>query len=168
MFEYLLFYGHTQKTAGISSTCCSQWYPSTFEINGIQYPTAEHYMMAEKARLFGDEKTLQSILLCRTPKEAKALGRKVSNFDNALWQKASFDIVVKGNTAKFAQREDLRQWLLSTHPKVLVEASPTDRIWGIGIAQSDSKSKDPKQWKGRNQLGFALMAARDNLLKMSH
>lgn len=164
-FEYLLFYGHTKKSGAlVTETCCSQWFPVSFVIDSIEYPTAEHFMMAEKARLFNDESSLKKILESKSPKDAKALGRTVSNFDPRLWGENCFDIVVRANHAKFAQNSELGEWLVATAPKVLVEASPTDKIWGIGLARTDSRALDPMQWKGSNLLGFALMKVRDQIL----
>jgi ribA/ribD-fused uncharacterized protein len=85
-FDYLLFYGHKASVDGtVTASCCSQWFPAPFEINAVLYPTAEHFMMAEKARLFDDQEMLLNILECKTPKEAKAFGRKVRNFDGRIW-----------------------------------------------------------------------------------
>ncbi|MBK9201181.1 MAG: NADAR family protein [Candidatus Obscuribacter sp.] len=165
-FEYLLFYGHKVSEDGsITDSCLSQWYPATFKIDDVSYKTAEQFMMAQKARLFGDEDMLNKILQCQTPKEAKAYGRKVQNFVDEKWKEHCSQIVVKANQAKFSQNPELAKYLLSTEPHVLVEASLWDRIWGIGMAKSNTKALDPKQWKGQNLLGFALMEVRDQLGK---
>ena len=163
-FDYLLFYGHKPSTDGsVTSSCCSQWFPAPFELEGVLYPTAEHYMMAEKARLFDDPGMVVAILESKTPKEAKAFGRKVRNFDHQVWQKRCTQIVVKANHAKFLANPGFADWLLATAPKVIVEASMWDRIWGIGMVASAAGSHDPKLWKGLNLLGFALMEVRDLL-----
>ncbi len=163
-FDYLLFYGHKASTDGsVTASCCSQWFPAPFAIDGVNYPTAEHYMMAEKARLFGDKDMLANILECKTPKEAKASGRKVQNFDGEIWQKHCSQIVVKANQAKFLANPGFADWLVATAPKVIVEASMWDRIWGIGMVASAPGARDPKLWKGQNLLGFALMEVRDLL-----
>lgn len=163
-FDYLLFYGHKASADGlVTARCCSQWFPAPFEIDGVQYPTAEHFMMAEKARLFKDNEMLAQILACQTPKEAKAFGRKVQNFDAQIWQKHCSEIVVKANVAKFSSNGAMADWLLLTAPKVLVEASMWDKIWGIGMTAQTTGARDPKLWKGLNLLGFALMEARDRL-----
>lgn len=165
-FDYLLFYGHKPSADGsVTASCLSQWFPSEFEIDGVFYPTAEHFMMAEKARLFKDSEMLQRILQCKTPKEAKAFGRKVQNFDGQIWQKHCSEIVVKANVAKFLNNQAMSDWLLLTAPKVLVEASMWDKIWGIGMTASATGARDPKLWKGLNLLGFALMETRDRLSK---
>lgn len=120
-------------------------------------------MMAGKARLFSDEETLAKILSAKTPGEAKKLGRLVRNFDDRLWKTARWDIVVQGNVAKFSQHAELAEHLLKTGDAILVEASPFDRIWGIGMAASNPKADNPDQWQGQNLLGFALVEVRERL-----
>lgn len=120
-------------------------------------------MMASKARLFGDDETLQQILECQDPKTAKALGRKVKDFDEDVWKSNCRQLVTEGNVAKFGQNESLRTFLLGTEDKVLVEASPFDRIWGFGLSVSNEKSKHPSTWLGQNLLGFALMDVREKM-----
>lgn len=163
--KLLHFWGHTPpKTPGVNNSCFSQWWAGhPFTHEGIHYATAEHFMMAGKARLFGDEETLAKILSAKTPGEAKKLGRLVRNFDDRLWKTARWDIVVQGNLAKFSQHAELAEHLLKTGNAILVEASPFDRIWGIGMAVSDPKASDPNQWQGHNLLGFALVEVRERL-----
>ncbi len=120
-------------------------------------------MMAAKARLFGDEVALQKILDASHPGEVKKLGRTVSNFNEDTWREERFRLVVEGNLAKFSQNEPLAQFLKNTGDRVLVEASPYDRIWGIGLAASDKHAEEPSFWKGLNLLGFALMDVRNRL-----
>ncbi|MFR7476962.1 NADAR family protein [Frisingicoccus sp.] len=163
--ELLLFYGH-RVTKAVTETCLSQWYPCQFEVDGVTYTSAEQYMMAEKAKLFGDEEIRSEILCTSDPRKCKALGRKVRNFDKAVWNKEKEHIVRKGNTKKFLQNSALRSFLLSTGDKVLVEASPTDRVWGIGLGKNNSDALDPQKWRGQNLLGFALMNVRDFLAFM--
>ena len=158
--ELLLFYGH-KVTKTVTETCLSQWYPCQFEVEGVTYTSAEQYMMAEKAKLFGDEEIRAEILNTDDPRMCKALGRKVKNFDKAVWDKEKEHIVRKGNTKKFLQNSALRNFLLSTGDKVLVEASPTDRVWGIGMGKNNPDALDPQKWRGQNLLGFALMNVRD-------
>ena len=158
--EMLLFYGH-RVTKAVTETCLSQWYPCQFEVEGVTYTSAEQYMMAEKAKLFGDEEIRAEILNTDDPRMCKALGRKVKNFDKAVLDKEKEHIVRKGNTKKFLQNSALRNFLLSTGDKVLVEASPTDRVWGIGMGKNNPDALDPQKWRGQNLLGFALMNVRD-------
>ena len=165
-FDYLLFWGHTPKREGVvDRSCFSQWFPRPFEHEGVHYPSAEHFMMAGKARLFRDESALRAILAADSPAEAKALGRVVQDFDDAAWTKARSAIVVEGNLAKFGQHPDLRAHLQSTDNKVLVEASPRDTIWGIGMGASNPDARVPARWRGTNLLGFALMEVRARLAR---
>lgn len=164
-FEFRPFWSHRARAdARISDACFSQWWPATFVVAGTVYSSAEHYMMAEKARLFGDEFALGQILGSVDPAELKRLGRTVRGFDEAVWGRARFGIVTAANIHKFGQNVALRSYLIATANAVLVEASPTDRVWGIGLAASDPEAADPTRWRGENLLGFALMRARDELL----
>lgn len=160
---YLFFWGHTAKGGLVGDACFSQWFPKTFSVEGQSYATAEHFMMAEKARLFGDDDVLAQILVAGSPGAAKALGRKVRLFDDKRWREERTAIVVRGNLAKFSQNEPLKKHLLKTGETVLVEAAPRDQIWGIGLGANNPKSSDPAQWRGLNLLGFALMQVRDAL-----
>jgi ribA/ribD-fused uncharacterized protein len=160
--DYVFFWKHTPVVAEVDARCLSQWAPYGFVVDGVTYPTAEHFMMAEKARLFGDEDTRAQILKATDPKKVKALGREVKGFDGAAWEKARFDVVVRGSRAKFSD-ERLRAYLLSTKPRVLVEASPLDAIWGIGLAEDHVDARTPSKWPGLNLLGFALMQVRNGL-----
>jgi len=158
----VFFWGHQPGKNGITASCFSQWYAAPFVVDGLRYPTAEHFMMAEKAALFGDESTRSLVLEAPNPGAAKALGRQVRGFDEATWVEHRFRIVVRANSAKFGQNPDLGQFLKQTGSRVLVEASPVDRIWGIGLAQDDEKVNNPNLWRGLNLLGFALMHVRDD------
>ena len=164
--KYLFFWGHTPSNDGtVTKSCFSQWWGSAFEVGGVRYATAEHWMMAKKAELFGDKEMIQKIILAKSPAEAKKLGRKVKNFDPKIWGENCFDIVCEGNYHKFSQHPDLNEFLLNTNQRVLVEASPVDKIWGIGMAQDNAHIENPRLWKGSNLLGFALMEVRDRLIK---
>jgi len=120
-------------------------------------------MMAEKARLFDDAGTLDSILEAKSAAVAKKLGRQVKGFDESRWLQARWGIVVQGNLAKFSQHNELRDFLIQTGDRVLVEASPFDRIWGIGMAATTEGVENPARWKGLNLLGFALMEVRHQM-----
>lgn len=163
-FQFFFFWGHTpSRDDSVDRSCLSQWYQARFTVDGISYPTVEHWMMAEKARLFGDTAALPEILAATTPKEAKALGRKVQGFDSELWSANCVEIVVRGNLAKFGQNQAMQEYLLSTGTAILVEAAPGDQIWGIGLGASNDRASQPAQWRGRNLLGFALMQVREKL-----
>ncbi|MFD0862546.1 NADAR family protein [Sungkyunkwania multivorans] len=163
--KYLLFWGH-QKSDRITKSCFSQWYESEFEVNGIKFLTAEHYMMAEKALLFGDKEIYQEIIESEKAGKVKELGRKVKNFNQRIWEENRFEIVVRGNFHKFSQNTELSDFLKSTNDRILVEASPVDKIWGIGLAQNDENAEIPYFWNGLNLLGYALMETRDILNKI--
>jgi ribA/ribD-fused uncharacterized protein len=120
-------------------------------------------MMAGKARLFGDTAALERVVAASHPREAKSEGRKVRGFDEGRWLAHRYGLVVRGNVEKFGQHPELREFLLRTGERVLVEASPLDRIWGIGMAAADERVTDPSAWRGLNLLGFALMEARARL-----
>lgn len=160
--DFLFFWGHTVKDE-ITKACFSQWFPLEFKENGITYKTAEHYMMVGKAKLFNDQDVLEQILKAESPNQAKSLGRKVKNFDPKIWDNHKYEIVKQGNLLKFSQNEKFKEFLLSTGNKILVEASPYDAIWGIGMLETDSRAINPLEWNGENLLGFALMEVRDEL-----
>jgi hypothetical protein len=164
-FDYLLFWGHSVSGKGnITQTCLSQWYPTSFTENDIEYKTAEHFMMSKKALLFGDEEMNNQILESATPNEAKKLGRKVKDFDDKLWLAHRYEYVRHGNILKFSQHEKLKEFLFNTWQKVIVEASPYDKIWGIGLGKDSPEAQNLDTWQGLNLLGFALMEVREKLL----
>lgn len=141
----------------------SQFFPCTFTERGVSYNSAEQYMMAQKALLFNDIKTYDKIMSLSNPHKIKALGRLVKNFDQEMWDKHKEDIVFKGNLLKFSQNKKLCKQLLATGDKEIVEASPTDTIWGIGLAETDPAIYNKDNWKGTNLLGKAIMKVRDVL-----
>jgi ribA/ribD-fused uncharacterized protein len=162
--NFLFFWGHQQERGGgVGAGCLSQWFPSRFTVDGVTFATAEHYMMWRKAVLFGDAAMAERILAARHPHEAKKLGGRVDRFDQRVWDEHRVPIVVAGNLAKFGGDPALRDYLTGTGARVLVEASPLDRIWGIGLSRDDERAADPLRWRGLNLLGFALMRVRDEL-----
>ena len=162
--KYLFFWGHQpSKDGAITKSCLSQWWLADFVVAGITYASTEHWMMAEKARLFGDDKALAVILAAKSPAEAKKLGRTIQSFDPEVWEAHKVAVVRAGNRHKFLQNPPLLQFLLSTGDRVLVEASPVDDIWGIGLAADSADAADPARWQGPNLLGFVLMEVRDQL-----
>ncbi|MFS8202069.1 NADAR family protein [Streptomyces sp. CWNU-52B] len=162
--RYLHFWGHRPRADGrIGPSCLSQWWPSPFTADGVEYRTAEHWMMARKARLFGDAEAERLAVDASNPALAKKAGRLVRGFDEAVWERERFEIVVEGSVRKFASDDALSTFLLGTGERVLVEASPLDRVWGIGLSADDPRATDPPHWQGPNLLGFALMRARAHL-----
>ena len=161
---YLHFWGHKAPERGAPGNhFLSQWWPAPFSVDDVRYATAEHFMMAEKARLFGDAENRARILDARSPSAAKRIGREVRGFDDERWSGARVEAVVRGNRAKLTQNPELRDFLMGAGTEVFVEASPKDRIWGIGLRESDPRASDPTRWRGLNLLGFALTRVRDEL-----
>ncbi|EGP83516.1 unnamed protein product [Zymoseptoria tritici ST99CH_1A5] len=160
--EYVFFWKPQQK----NGLFC-QWFHSPFQMDGKQFVTAEQCMMYLKAELFDDSEMMEKII--RTPEkgpaEHKQMGRLVKNFNNGTWDARSLDIVAKVNYNKFNENEDLKKALMDTAGKTLVEASPADRIWGIGYKEEDAIA-NMNTW-GQNRLGKALMAAREEIIDSS-
>jgi ribA/ribD-fused uncharacterized protein len=162
--KFIFFWGHQPERDGRTGAgCLSQWWPAAFTVDGHEFATAEHYMMWRKAVLFGDADAAAQVLAAGHPQIAKAYGRSVRGFDDAAWARERFGIVVDGSVAKFGQHPDLRAFLLGTGERVLVEASPRDTVWGIGLGAKNERAAVPAEWRGSNLLGFALMEARDRL-----
>lgn len=141
----------------------SQWHPADFTVNGIQYTSAEQYMMHQKALLFGDQKIADKIMNTNSASVQKRLGRTVADFDQTKWEAECKQIVYEGNRAKFTQNEDLMVALLATRGTTLVEASPDDRIWGVGLAEEDPRIRSRKTWRGTNWLGEILTRLREEI-----
>lgn len=140
-----------------------QWTTARFLVDGVRYVCPEQYMMASKARLFGDEEIERQILSTESPKEHKRLGRAVRGFDESIWSESRCEIVRTANMAKFTQNLELRKLLLETGDRAFVEASPFDKIWGIGLAANKPAAYDPSRWKGLNLLGDILNEVRLSL-----
>jgi ribA/ribD-fused uncharacterized protein len=163
---FLFFWGHQPPNDGsVSKSCFSQWWEAPFDVEGVVYRTAEHWMMTGKAKLFGDLEAAARIANAKSPGAAKNEGRLVKNFVPDVWDKHKYELVVAGNWHKFSQNSGLKDFLSGTGEHVLVEASPVDPVWGIGLAADDPKAKNPISWKGENLLGFALMEVREKLKK---
>ena len=156
--KYVFFYG----------SIFSNWYDCRFKYKEHIFHNSEQAFMWEKALFFGDEMIAEMILETPHPAANKELGRKVRGFNAAKWAEESFSIMVGVNYAKFDQNKELAAILLSTEDKIIVEASPTDRIWGIGWHWSDDRCLNPKNWRGTNWLGEALMEVRDILKPIDH
>lgn len=160
--DFVFFWGHTDHQASdIGKQCLSQWYHSPFVVGDLCYNCAEQYMMAEKAYAFGDEHIWHEIMAAYDPLIIKKLGRRVRNFNGYVWNIYCNEVVKSGNLAKFTQNTKLKEFLLSTGDKILVEASPKDTIWGIGLSADDPNVCIPDRWPGENRLGFILMEVRD-------
>lgn len=144
-------------------TYLSNWYRCSFKDSQFTYLSSEAYLMAKKALLFNDVESAQKIVNTSDPKAQKALGRLVRGFSEELWNQHKFEIMVQGLLLKFEQNESLKKQLLSTGEKVLVEGSPYDRIWGVGLHYTDLLILDESKWMGENLLGKALMEVRSQI-----
>jgi ribA/ribD-fused uncharacterized protein len=153
--NFTLFFG--------ADDALSNWHPCRFSYHGVDFTSVEQFMMFSKAKLFGDENAAAEILAARHPKDQKAIGRGVKGFDVATWEGKRESIVYVGCREKFAQNPGLRSLLLATAPTELVEASPYDRIWGVGLGERDPLILDKANWRGTNLLGITLMKVRDTL-----
>ena len=159
--KYVFFWSEKNKTTGIFS----QWYKADMEINGIIYNSCEQYMMHQKALTFKDFEIADEILKEEDPRTQKVWGRKIRNFNSEVWNKVCLDIVTTGNYAKFNTYPDFKRRLFETGNRTLVEASPVDPIWGVGLAENDPDILDESKWKGTNLLGISLMSVREKLTK---
>lgn len=166
-FRYTMFWKPEPSPDGqLTESCLGQWWKSDFWFISHTYCCMEQFMMANKAELFGDKGILSQILACEDPKTIKALGRKVRNFEETVWNKVKYSIVLNGNFLKFTQNPALREYLLSTGDDILVEASPLDAVWGIRMGKTNEHAQEPLKWKGQNLLGFALMEVRDEIRRV--
>ena len=141
----------------------SQFHPSRFTVEGVDYVCAEQFMHAGKARMFGDTAMAERIMRSDSPHEHKLMGGRVSGFVQDIWDEHRFALVLTGNRAKFGQNAGLRRRLLDTGEAILAEANPKDHIWGIGLAEDDPAAQSPADWQGLNLLGQVLMQVRAEL-----
>jgi len=161
--EYIFFWKTSKDT--LDEGCFSQWQETYFTVQNIKYSCAEQFMMAYKADLFDDLKTFEKIINENNPKIIKELGREVKNFNENIWNEKKYNVVVYANWYKFFQNKEFKNILLCTGKNILVEASPYDKIWGVGLPETDKNIINPSNWKGENLLGFALMQVRDSLIR---
>lgn len=165
--QVIAFWGHRQSKSGcISKSCFSQWWMSEFYYSSSKFICSEQFMMAMKARIFNDHDNYQLIMQSSDPNEMKSIGRKVANYNQAIWDEMKYDIVFRANYEKFIQNENIKEYLLSTEDKVIIEASPVDKVWGVGLAESDERILKPELWLGENILGFAIMHVRNEIRKV--
>jgi len=162
--DFVFFWGNQPHKSGrITASCLSQWWMCEFTDGKIKFNCAEQYMMYHKALTFGDAEYAEKILQSSDQKQIKDYGRLIRNFDEKKWNMVKREIVINGNKLKFSQNSELKEYLISTGNRILVEASPYDKIWGIGMRSDEDGVTEPAKWKGQNLLGFALMEVRDNL-----
>ena len=140
----------------------SNWHRSGFVIDDISYNCGEQYMMHQKALLMDDEETARKIMLYSNPKRQKELGREIKNFNSKLWDKYKYEIMLKGLTEKFNQNEPLKRDLMASEADLFVEASPFDKIWGIGLDERTAHETPQSEWPGENLLGKIITEIRNN------
>lgn len=140
------------------------WFNAPFHANGIHFYTSEHYMMYHKALLMGDQEIANAIIQNPDPSTAKKLGSRVKPWNEEIWIRERCRIMYEACYAKFSAHLGLRNLLIATGDAVIAEASPLDKIWGIGIGVTNKDSANPQQWKGLNLLGKVLMKVREDLL----
>jgi ribA/ribD-fused uncharacterized protein len=150
--DFVFFWG--------SSSPFSNWHPAEFIVDGVKYNCSEQYMMVQKAIMFKDDETAVKVMETTNPREQKALGRQVRGFNAERWLSEALEIVTEGLVFKFGSSQLLYEALMATGDKIIVEASPIDKIWGIGLSASDPRAWDQSTWEGTNLLGQALMKAR--------
>jgi ribA/ribD-fused uncharacterized protein len=165
--NFITFWKGDKGNGKVGHEVFSQWYPSRIEFKGIVFPTAEHWMMYQKAILFEDIESASKVLSSQNPFTAKRIGKAVKDFDETIWAENRQMIVANGNYLKFTQNKKLLKILLDSYPSVLVEASPYDFIWGAGLSYEDERISKPEDWPGLNLLGFTVMQVRDLLISIS-
>lgn len=143
----------------------SQWYNSPFEYHNMKFSCCEQFMMVNKAIIFSDPDSVNSILAAKHPQEQKSLGRAIKNFHQEFWDELKLNVVFTGNYLKFTSSEELKEIILRTEDSLLVEASPFDKIWGIGLGMTDSRKEDESLWMGQNLLGICLTGVREKIKK---
>lgn len=156
--EKLFFWGHTEHDSKVTKACLSNFYPCEFVFNGKMFHFSEQCFMYQKAMLFNDFEIAEQILNETDVRKIKALGRKVKNFNNELWDIHKENFMYNACYAKFSQDTELKDFLLSTGNSEIIEASPVDNIWGIGFS-SDKAMENIDKW-GQNLLGKCLMKVR--------
>jgi ribA/ribD-fused uncharacterized protein len=146
--------------------CFSNFYKAQFVYMDKTFPTSEHAFMWAKAKYFDAHDYADKILETPDPMDAKYLGRLVPNYKEDVWDTVREEFMFQACLAKFSQNEGCKSCLLGTGDRILVEASPTDKIWGIGLDENNPEIYITERWQGRNLLGIVLMRVRDELRKV--
>jgi ribA/ribD-fused uncharacterized protein len=158
---FIYFWKHDEIPYGVF---CN-WSPHSIQIDEITFATAEHALMFGKAILFKDEEASKKLITSKDPKEAKSIGRTVKDFDEQIWDQHKFTIMCKVLLAKVNQHKIIKDLLLTTQDATIVEASPLDDIWGIGLGAKKAALVGPSKWKGQNLLGKAWEYVRNEIKK---
>ncbi len=163
--DYVFFGGEGLDQQEDARRCFSQWYMAGFEVEGHRFVNSAHYVMAAKAKLFGDDQAYQNLLGVSSAEDIQTLGRSIQGFNESLWLDNRMGIVDTSVEAKFAQNPALMAFLKASAEKVIAEANPVDKIWGTGLADNDINATNPAEWPGESLLGFVIMAVRHRLLE---
>ena len=141
----------------------SNWYLSSFELDGIHFSSCEQYIMYRKCMIFGDQASADAVLSTDDTETQQSIGKTAKGFIPAVWDGMKQPLLMRGLYAKFTQNEDLKQLLLETGDTYLVECAASDHIWACGRKLTDDRRFDITKWNGQNLLGFALMEVRSAL-----
>lgn len=146
--KLVLFFGNND--------ICSNFYLCPLWYEGHKFHSSEQLFMYLKAKTFEDWDTMKEIIECKTPREAKALGRKVRNYNDKVWDSMRDKCMYITVLAKFMQCREFKEFIIDNSEKTFAEASPYDSIWGIKLSEDDPRALDPSQWKGENRLGKCI------------
>jgi len=163
-FDFVFFGGEGLAQQVDARRCFSQWYMADFEVDGHRFVNSAHYVMAAKAKLFGDDEAYHKLLAVSSTDDIQTLGRSIQGFNEQLWLDNRMSIVETSVEQKFAQNPILMAFLKDSADKVIAEANPVDKIWATGVAEDDANATNPAEWRGDSLLGFVIMAVRSRLL----
>lgn len=141
----------------------SNWYPSTFELDGLTFSSVEQYIMYKKCMQFGDREAANAVMATHSPAKQQAIARKAKGYNDVVWKGLRQPVAMRGLFEKFKQSPNLLEQLLETRDSYLVECAVSDRSWACGISLYDDARFNLANWKGSNILGFALMEVREML-----
>lgn len=160
-------YRETKTHVYFWNSSLSNFHKMSIEIEGDKgekFPTSEHLFMYYKALHFNDLDAAERITRVKPPAFAKDIGRAVRNYNDEEWDNVRYQYMVDTLRRKYANPSKERDFLVGTHPKILVEGSPYDKVWGVGIHYKDRRIVDVRNWEGDNLLGKALMEVRKEVL----
>lgn len=166
--NYVYFWGPVRKDRDVSKAILSNHFLRPFQMDEEIFNCGEQAMMYHKAKLFGDKHIMRSVMKANTPREQKALGRAVQGFRDTVWNENKYEIVKNIVRAKFQDKNHTRNLLYKSfdnRPRIYVEASPYDHIWGVRLPESDERILHPSTWAGENLLGFIISEVRIELLQ---
>lgn len=154
-------YTETEEYVLFLNSVYSQWYPCQFKDKEENtFKNAEQFMMYHKFKCLEPENAYK-ILEIHNPRLIKQMGRNIIKYDEVKWSNIREQVVTLGNYYKFTQNPNLLDILLEHQNKTIVEASPEDKIWGIGLWENDARCLNRESWLGLNLLGISIMSARN-------